>query len=377
MAGLKGLFANSFDGTTVLVTGHTGFKGSWLVAWLKELGAKVVGYSLSEPPTTPSNFEVSKISRHLIDLRGDVRDLTVLQATLQEHKPQIVFHLAAQPIVLRSYKQPKLTFDTNVTGTLNVLEAIRTTNSVKALVCITTDKVYENKEWLWGYRENDALGGSDPYSASKAMAELAVASYRNSFVSEGDYDKHQIAIATVRAGNVIGGGDFAEYRLVPDCMRSLMDGKPILVRNPHSIRPWQHVLEPLSGYLLLAAKLMKEGPAYAQAWNFGPLETVGETAGNLAQKLTALWESSAQTYSPSHEGHMETGQLRLSWEKAARRLNWRPVYNLDEALAEIIDWFQAFQNRDDMYKVCREHIERYVQRAYELDLDWAIGMQRQ
>jgi CDP-glucose 4,6-dehydratase len=377
MAGLKGLFANSFDGTTVLVTGHTGFKGSWLVAWLKELGAKVVGYSLPDPPTTPSNFEVSKISRHIIDIRGDVRDLTVLQATLQQHKPQVVFHLAAQPIVLKSYKQPKLTFDTNVTGTLNVLEAIRTTNSVQALVCVTTDKVYENKEWLWGYRENDALGGSDPYSASKAMAELAVASYRNSFFPGSDYDKHRIAIATVRAGNVIGGGDFAEYRLVPDCMRSLMAGKSILVRNPQSIRPWQHVLEPLSGYLLLAAQLMKEGPAYAQAWNFGPLETVGETAGNLAQRLTGLWESSAQTYSLSHEGHEETGQLRLSWEKAARQLNWRPVYNLDEALAEIVDWFEAFQNRDDMYKVCREHIVHYVQRAYEQNLDWAIGVQRQ
>ncbi len=377
MAGLKSLFANSFDGTTVLVTGHTGFKGSWLAAWLKLLGAEVVGYSLPEPPTTPSNFEVSKIGRHLIDLRGDTRDLAILQATLLEYRPQVVFHLAAQPIVLRSYKQPKLTFDTNVTGTLNVLEAIRTTNSVQALVCITTDKVYENKEWLWGYRENDALGGSDPYSASKAMAELAVASYRSSFFPEDHYDKHRIAIATVRAGNVIGGGDFAEYRLVPDCMRSLMAGKPILVRNPQSIRPWQHVLEPLSGYLLLATRLMKEGPAYARAWNFGPLELVGETAGNLAQKLTELWGSGAQTYSQPDENNVETGQLRLSWEQAASRLNWQPVYSLDEALAEIVDWFQAFQNNDDMYEVCRKHIERYVQRARELNLEWAIGIQGQ
>jgi CDP-glucose 4,6-dehydratase len=267
-----------------------------------------------------------------------------------------------------------LTFDTNVTGTLNVLEAIRTTNSVQALVCITTDKVYENKEWLWGYRENDALGGTDPYSASKAMAELAVASYRSSFFPADHYEKHRTAIATVRAGNVIGGGDFAEYRLVPDCMRSLMAGEPILVRNPQSIRPWQHVLEPLSGYLLLAAKLIKEGPAYAQAWNFGPLEVVGETAGNLAQKLTVLWESSAQTHSQPYEDHVETGQLRLSWEQAAKRLNWRPVNSLDEALVEIVDWFQAFQHSDDMYEVCREHIGRYVQRAGDLNLDWAIGV---
>ena len=269
---MKNLFGKSYDGLTVLVTGHTGFKGSWLTAWLLELGANVVGYSLEEPPTQPSNFEVMGLSRLINDVRGDIRDFPALQNAIVEYRPDVIFHLAAQPIVLHSMTKPKLTMDTNAGGTVNVLEAMRTTTSARALVSITTDKVYENKEWLWGYRETDRLGGHDPYSASKGMAELAIASYRDSFFPPNKYEEHGVAVASVRAGNVIGGGDFADFRLVPDCMRALMAGEPIGIRNPLSVRPWQHVLEPLSGYLWLGAKLLQGGPDLAGAWNFGPQE---------------------------------------------------------------------------------------------------------
>ena len=354
---MKRLFDNVFDGLPVLVTGHTGFKGSWLSLWLTELGANVVGYSLQDPPTQPSNFELMQLGRRIVDIRADIRDLEQLQQVILTHQPRAIFHLAAQPIVLHSYEQPKLTFDTNTIGTVNVLEAIRTTNparttrSVRALVSITTDKVYQDEGWLWGYRENDRLGGYDPYGASKAMAEYAIAS--------------------VRAGNVIGGGDFADYRLVPDCMRALMATEPILIRNPFSIRPWQHVLEPLSGYIWLAARLLQDGPAFAEAWNFGPLEQTGVTTQALAEKLIQLWGSGSwKATDPNPE--KETGYLRLSWEKAAARLGWRPVYTVDEALAEITAWFKAYQQKMDMFDVGCQHIEAYVKKATGLGLPWTV-----
>lgn len=375
---MEQLFDNVFDGLPVLVTGHTGFKGSWLTLWLSELGAKVVGYSLEAPPTKPSNFELMKLGRHIVDIRADVRDLEQLQEVITTHRPQVIFHLAAQPIVLRSYEQPKRTFDTNTIGTVNVLEAIRTANSdrtsepVRALVSITTDKVYQDEEWLWGYRENDRLGGYDPYSASKAMAEYAIASYRHSYFPAGRFDQHGMAIASVRAGNVIGGGDFADYRLVPDCMRALMAEEPILIRNPYSIRPWQHVLEPLSGYVWLAARLLQDGPDFAEAWNFGPLEQTGVTTQVLAEKLIQLWGSGSwKATDPNPE--KETGYLRLSWEKAAARLGWRPVYTVDEALAEITAWFKAYQQGSDMFAVGRQHIQAYVEKATNLGLPWTVN----
>ncbi len=370
---MKHLFANTFDDLTVLVTGHTGFKGSWLALWLSELGANVVGYSLEQPATEPSNFELMALGRRLVDIRADVREFEQLRQAIETHRPQIVFHLAAQPIVLRSYEQPKLTFDTNALGTVNVLEAIMTTGSVRALVSITTDKVYEDKEWLWGYRENDPLGGHDPYSASKVMAEHAIAAYRQSYFSTARYGEHGTAVASVRAGNVIGGGDFADYRLVPDCMRALMAGEPIQIRNPHSIRPWQHVLEPLSGYLWLAAKLLKEGPTFAEAWNFGPLEKRGVTTQALAEKLIRLWGAGSWQVTGSSPAKQETGYLRLSWEKAAGRLDWRPVYTLDQALAAITAWFKAYQGGADMYQIGREHLAAYVENARNLALPWTFG----
>ena len=364
-------FANTYHNLPVLVTGHTGFKGSWLTTWLLELGATVIGYSLPEPPTQPSNFVASGLAGRIIDVRGDIRDYDALRQTIVTHRPQLVFHLAAQPIVLRSVELPKLTIDTNAGGTVNVLEAIRQTDSVRALVSITTDKVYENQEWLWGYRESDQLGGHDPYSAGKAMAELAIAAYRSTYFPPADYAGHGVAIASTRAGNVIGGGDFADYRLVPDCMKALMDGRPIGVRNPLSVRPWQHVLEPLSGYLWLGAQLLRHGPAFGEPWNFGPLEQKGVPAQALAEKLVELWGSGSWEHTRPGYAEVETGLLRLSWDKAAHRLDWRPVYTWVDALTEISDWFKAFQAGQDMGAVTRDHIAGYSARAAELGLAWA------
>lgn len=372
---MKDLFAQAYDGLPVLVTGHTGFKGSWLTTWLLELGADVTGFSLPDPPTQPSNFEVSNLSRHITDVRGDIRDYTAVEKVVRAQRPRLIFHLAAQPIVLHSISQPKLTIDTNAGGTVNVLEAMRNTDSVHALVSITTDKVYENKEWLWGYRETDRLGGHDPYSASKGMAELAIESYRRSFFPAQRYNEHGVAIAAVRAGNVIGGGDFADFRLVPDCMKALMAGEPIGIRNPLSIRPWQHVLEPLSGYLWLGTQLLALGPEYGEAWNFGPQEQRGVPAKDLAAKLVELWGSGSWVHTEPGFAKVETGQLRLSWEKAAQRLGWQPVYSWSEALAEITSWFKAFQgaaaNQTDMHEVARDHIATYASRARALGLPWA------
>ena len=368
-------FAGVYEGKTVLVTGHTGFKGSWLTTWLLALGANVVGFSLPDAPTTPSNFVVSDLSRRINDMRGDIRDYDAVKETLLTHRPEIVFHLAAQPIVLHSISHPKLTIDTNAGGTVNVLEAIRETDCVRALVSITTDKVYENKEWLWGYRETDRLGGHDPYSASKAMAELAIAAYQHSFFPKERYDDHRVAVASVRAGNVIGGGDFADFRLVPDCMRALMAGEGIGIRNPLSIRPWQLVLEPLSGYLWLGVKLLAEGPEFGEPWNYGPMEQWGIPAQKLAEKLIELWGSGEWIHTDPGYAKVETGQLRLSWEKAAARLSWQPVYSWEEALAEIVDWFKAYQRslseKVDMYAVALRHIGAYTERARELDLLWS------
>jgi CDP-glucose 4,6-dehydratase len=367
-------FTNTYANLPVLVTGHTGFKGSWLVTWLLELGARVIGYSAPESPTRPSAFNVSDLAGRITDVRGDIRDYDTLRETIAAHRPVIIFHLAAQPIVLRSVELPKLTIDTNAGGTVNVLEAIRNTESVCALVSITTDKVYENQEWLWGYRESDRLGGHDPYSASKAMAELAIAAYRSTYFPPEAYGQsHGVAIASTRAGNVIGGGDFADYRLVPDCMKALMEGRPIGVRNPLSVRPWQHVLEPLSGYLWLGVQLLRHGPAFGEAWNFGPLEQKGVPAQALAEKLVELWGSGSWVHTRPGYAEVETSQLRLSWDKAAHRLNWRPVYTWIDALTEITDWFKAYQAQEDMHAVTRDHILRYTARARELGVEWAVG----
>lgn len=363
-------FAGIFDGLTVLVTGHTGFKGSWLSIWLRELGAQVMGFSLPQLPTRPSNFAVCGLDQRLLDLRGDVRELKALRRVVETHRPQVIFHLAAQPLVLRAYEDPKETFDTNVGGTINLLEAARGCDAVRAVVCITTDKVYENREWVWGYREIDRLGGHDPYSTSKAMAELAIASYRRSF-----FNRDFPVVASARAGNVVGGGDFADFRLVPDCVRALMAEQPIAVRNPDYVRPWQHVLESLSGYLWLAVRLLEQGQDYAEAWNFAPAESGAVTTQMVVEKVLELWGQGRWEHVPDDDPQKETATLRLNWEKAANQLGWRPVYGWEEALAATMDWFKVYEEKlpqPHMYDTCVQQIGAYVERARESGLAWAV-----
>lgn len=366
-------FNEVFKGIPVLVTGHTGFKGSWLSIWLKELGAEVIGYSL-DPPTVPSNFNSSRLDSQIYDVRNDIRSFDALCEMFKKFEPQIVFHLAAQAIVRESYANPKDTFDINVGGTINVLEAIRQSDSVKAAVFITSDKCYENQEWLWGYRETDRLGGYDPYSSSKAMAELAIAAYRRSFFPPEQYKEHGVAVASTRAGNVIGGGDWAKDRIVSDCMRALMSEQSILVRNPNSVRPWQFVLEPLSGYLWLAVKLLEEGDKFSEAWNFGPPERIAISVKELVLKLIEIWgKGNWQDVSTGQVLH-EAGLLRLSWEKAANLLEWQPAYTCFEAIRETVMWFKKFHSSGsnvDMYATCVEQIEGYTDHARELGIAWA------
>lgn len=365
-------FHNIYHNLPVLVTGHTGFKGSWLTTWLLELGAKVIGYSLPEPPTTPSNFALAQLGPRITDLRGDICDFAQLHQIIADHQPRLIFHLAAQSIVTNSVQQPRRTMEINAGGTVNLLEAIRQTNSVRALICVTTDRVYQHEGWLWGYREHDKLGGRDPYSASKAMTELAVQAYRETYFPARSYGEHGVALASARADNVIGGGDFGAFRLVPDCMRALLAGEAIGLRNPLSIRPWQHVLEPLSGYLWLGAKLLTEGTAVAEAWNFGPLEQTGISTQQIAEKLIELWGSGSWQQMSSELGGTAVSQSRLNWEKAATRLGWQPIYHWQQSLAEIAAWFKAFQAQADMHQICRQHILDYTQQAKACNLLWAM-----
>lgn len=363
-----------YRGMTVLVTGHTGFKGSWLSIWLRELGAKVVGYSL-DPPTQPNNFDLCNLGDKMVDLRGDVRDYDRLEQVVQHYSPRMVFHLAAQPLVLVSYEEPKETLDVNVTGTINVLEALRRNRARGAFVGVTSDKCYEDQQMVWGYRESDPLGGFDPYSASKAMAELAIASYRNAFFPPAKYADHGLAVASARAGNVIGGGDFGEYRLVPDCMKALLKGEAIVVRNPANVRPWQHVLAPLSGYLLLGAKLTIAGEAFSSTWNFGPSEIQPVTTKAVVEEVIRCWKSGEWTHRPLPNAKKETEVLKLNWEKAANRLNWRPVYPWEKAVEQTVDWFKAYQAQrenavKDLYPVCLRHILDYAQEAKQKGMAW-------
>lgn len=373
-------FGSQFKGMTIFVTGHTGFKGSWLTIWLRELGAHVVGYSL-EPPTQPSHFSLTNLDQKITHIIGDVRDYAKLSAAIQESQPQLIFHLAAQPLVLRSFHEPRETMDINVGGSVNLLEAVRHTPSVRAVVMITSDKCYENQEWIWGYRESDLLGGHDPYSASKSMAELAISSYRRSFFTPTT-DTSAPAVASVRAGNVIGGGDFSDFRLVPDCMKALLDGKSILVRNPDSVRPWLHVLEPLSGYLWLSHCLLKHGQSFAEAWNFGPAEQQGVTTLSLVKKAIEAW-GSGEWNTPSVQpksgvAYKEMGLLRLSCEKAAHRLHWQPSFRWDQAVEDTVRWFKAYQAHQtkptstNMYEVAVKHIQNYVQQAKKQKIKWAL-----
>lgn len=347
-----------WHGKRVLMTGHTGFKGSWLSLWLQSMGAQVTGYSLN-PPTNPSLFEVAEVGKGMVSIIGDIRDLEKLRAAFTEHKPEIVIHMAAQPLVRYSYIEPVETYSTNVMGTVNLLEAVRNTPSVKTVVNITSDKCYENREWVWGYRENEAMGGYDPYSSSKGCAELVASAYRNSYFNPEKYQEHGVAIASARAGNVIGGGDWAGDRLIPDILRAIMQGKPVNIRSPHAIRPWQHVLEPLAGYLQLAQKLYEEGPAYAEGWNFGPNDEDAKPVQWIVESLTKSWGEGASWILDGGNHPHEAHYLKLDCSKAKTRLNWQPRWRLENALGAIIDWHRAHRDNKNMREITLQQIQNF------------------
>jgi len=347
-----------WQGKRVLVTGHTGFKGGWLSLWLQSMGAEVTGYALA-PPTSPCLFEVAEVESGMTSIIGDIRDLDKLLAVFAEHQPEIVIHMAAQPLVRYSYQNPVETYSTNVMGTVNVLEAVRHCSTVKAVVNITTDKCYENREWAWGYRENEPMGGYDPYSNSKGCAELVSAAYRSSFFNADTYAQHGVALATVRAGNVIGGGDWAQDRLIPDILSAFEQGKLVNIRNPHAIRPWQHVLEPLRGYLTLAEHLYEQESNFAEGWNFGPNDEDAKSVGWIVEQMAALWGSDAQWQIDNDEHPHEANYLKLDISKARSRLDWHPVLRLNDGLQLIIDWCKQRQAGANMRQLTLTQIHNY------------------
>ncbi|MGB7549125.1 MAG: CDP-glucose 4,6-dehydratase [Terracidiphilus sp.] len=349
---------NPWQGRRVFVTGHTGFKGGWLSLWLAGRGAQIRGYALA-PATEPNLFSAASVGSVLDDVRGDVRDYAKLEAAMTEFRPEVIFHLAAQPLVRRSYADPLGTYATNVMGTAHVMEAVRKTPSVRAVVCVTTDKCYQNQEWVWPYRETDALGGHDPYSSSKACAEMVSAAYRSSFFPTDRLDEHHVALATARAGNVMGGGDWSEDRLVPDLMRGFAAGEPVLIRRPDAIRPWQHVLEPLHGYILLAERLLAQEGRCATAFNFGPGDEETWTVEHIATKLAGMWGEGACWKVDSVAGVHETHALRLDASRARAELGWRPRLGIEAALEWTVDWYRDWQRGADMAQGTRAQIARF------------------
>lgn len=352
------MFKDFYKGRRVLITGHTGFKGSWLAIWLHSLGAEVVGVAL-DPATERDNFVLSGIGAKIkADLRGDIRDGQSLKDIFEEYQPEIVFHLAAQPLVRLSYDIPVETYQVNVMGTIHIMEAIRVTGSVKVGIMITTDKCYENREQIWGYRENEAMGGYDPYSSSKGAAEIAISSWRRSYFHPDKYNQHGKSIASVRAGNVIGGGDWASDRIIPDCIRSLEAGKAIEIRSPKAIRPWQHVLEPLSGYMLLANRMWEKPTRYCEGWNFGPNPESIATVWEVASKVVKNYGSGSLNDVSSPNALHEAKLLMLDIAKARYGLGWQPRMNLGETVEMTVDWYKRYQ-RGDVYRLCVEQIRKY------------------
>ena len=351
----------SWQGRRVFLTGHTGFKGGWLALWLAKLGANVRGYAL-DPGTSPNLFTVARVGSVVEDVRGDIRNPATLDRAMREFAPEIVFHLAAQPLVRASYDDPIGTYETNVIGTARVLDSVRRAPSVRAVVTVTTDKCYENKEWIWPYRETDPLGGYDPYSSSKACAEIVTAAYRQSYFPIerlGKPDGHFTAIASARAGNVIGGGDWSIDRLLPDLVRGFLSGKPVLIRRPHAIRPWQHVLEPLNGYLRLAERLLTLNPCYATAYNFGPVEDDAKPVGWIAERMTHFWGDGASWVLDESPSPHEAGYLKLDASRARSHLGWAPKLRLENALELLVEWYKTSQTEQDMHAFTLNQIEHY------------------
>jgi len=349
---------NPWQGRRVFLTGHTGFKGGWLALWLATRGAEIRGYSL-DPETEPNLFTAASVAQGLDDVRGDVRDYARLESTITEFHPEVVFHLAAQPLVRQSYADPLGTYATNVMGTAHVLEAVRKTPSVRAVVCVTTDKCYRNQEWVWPYRETDALGGHDPYASSKACAEIVSAAYRSSFFSTESTTQSRVALATARAGNVIGGGDWSEDRLIPDLVRGFQAKQPVLIRRPHAIRPWQHVLEPLHGYISLAEQLLAGKTHFADAFNFGPNEEDAWPVERIVSAMAKIWGEGASWVideAPTvHESHF----LKLDSSKARADLGWKPRLRIETALEWTMAWYRAAQQGADMRQETLAQIAAY------------------
>ena len=345
-------------GKRVFMTGHTGFKGGWLSLWLQKLGADLTGYALN-PPTHPSLFEVANVGAGMRSIIADIRDAETLVKAMREARPDIIIHMAAQPLVRYSYQAPVETYATNVMGTVHLLEAVRQTDTVRAVVNVTSDKCYENKEWPWGYRENEPMGGFDPYSNSKGCAELVTTAYRNSYFNPAKHTEHGVALASARAGNVIGGGDWAQDRLIPDILRAVQAGQPVKIRNPHAIRPWQHVLEPLSGYLLLAQKLWEDGPAYAEGWNFGPADEDAKPVQWIVERLTQSWGAGTSWQLDNNPQPHEAHYLKLDCSKARSRLGWHPRWGLARTLQSIIAWHKAYDQRQAMREVSVLQIAEY------------------
>jgi len=349
-----------WKGRRVFVTGHTGFKGSWLCLWLHELGAQVKGFAL-EPPTTPSLFKEARIAELVESETGDIRDLESVTKSIHDFQPDILIHMAAQPLVRYSYDAPIETYAVNVLGTAHVLEAAKNCKSIKSVVSVTTDKCYENKEWVWAYRENEPMGGHDPYSSSKGCAELVTASYRKSY-----YEDSHIGLASARAGNVIGGGDWALDRLVPDILRAFEKNQPVVIRSPDAIRPWQHVLEPLSGYLKLAQALYQDPRSYAEGWNFGPNEDDAKPVSWILDQMVGSWPGSSWKLDQSAENPHEANYLKLDISKAKSKLHWRPIWSLSETLSQIVSWHKNWISGKDMQKTSIDEISKYMQSMYKI-----------
>lgn len=365
---MKSLFSEVYKNKTVLVTGHTGFKGSWLVYWLNQMGAKVVGYSL-EAPTIPNHIELLKLD--IISIIGDIRDLNKLNEVFSEYKPDIVFHLAAQPLVRLSYENPIETYETNVIGTLKVFEACRN-NNVKAIVNITSDKAYENKEWIWGYRENDPMGGYDPYSSSKGCADILANSYRNSYFNIKEYKKtHNTLLASCRAGNVIGGGDWAKDRLITDIMLSVSQGKKVSIRNPFATRPWQHVLEPLSGYLHIGQKLLEEKIEFGEAWNFGPSDEGSITVEEVVQNVKKHWDKIDYEINRELNQLHEANLLKLDCSKAHILLKWKDVWDSQTTFEKTVKWYKSYYEENENI-LTKEDLINYIADAKAKRIEWTL-----
>ncbi|WP_282088238.1 CDP-glucose 4,6-dehydratase [Aquimarina algiphila] len=358
MVTYQDLFKGYYKGKKILITGHTGFKGSWMSLILSKLGADVYGYAL-DPYTKPNLFESAKINELVTSYIGDIRDHSKLFDVVNKIKPDIVIHMAAQPLVRESYRKPMETYEVNVMGTINLLEVIREVGGVTVTVNVTTDKCYENREWHWGYRENEAMGGKDPYSSSKACSELVTSSYRSSFFNPENFENHKMALASARAGNVIGGGDWSDDRLIPDFIRSIIDNKKIEIRNPKAIRPWQHVLECLYGYLTLIEKASRGEKKYCDAWNFGPDESNSRNVEWIVSELCGMWgDQASYSITPSNDFH-EANYLKLDCSKAKNELKWFPRWDISTTLEKTVQWNKAFMNGEDAREISFKQIEEY------------------